>query len=149
MDRSRIMLLVVTLAMAALAGPDAVAAQERPYEEGSVWQISFVRTAPGHYDDYLAELSRVWRRFNEEALAQGHINSFKVLSSPRPTEDGWDLMLMVEYPNMAALDDTAERFDPIAQSIIGSLQEQGAATVERATLRTIVGDRLARELIFR
>lgn len=138
--------LLAALAVVALSTP--AAAQERPYTEGSVWDVTLVRTAPGQYESYLSDLSRVWRAFNEEAKKRGVVTSYKILSAQRATPEDWDLILMVEYPNMATFDDAAEKFDPIAESILGSLREQGEATVERSQLRDILGGKLARELHF-
>jgi len=126
----------------------AADAQERPYTEGSVWDVTLVRTTPGQYEAYLADLARVWRSFNDEAVKRGHVVSYRILSSPRATPDDWDLLLLVEYPNMATFDDASEKFDPIAESILGDLQTQGEATVQRAQLRDILGSKLARELTF-
>lgn len=140
------LLAAVPFMLVAFAAP--ASAQERSYEEGTVWDVTFVRTTPGHYEDYLADLSRVWRTFNEEAVKKSYVKSFKVLSAPRGSENDWDLILMVEYPNMAMLDNAAEKFDPIARSVIGDLQEVSEATVERSQFRVIMGSKLARELTF-
>lgn len=149
MSRIRAALIPAVLAVvAALTLGTAVEAQDRPYSEGTVWDVTLVRTTPGHYEDYLADLSRVWKRFNDEAVKEGVVTSYKILSAPRATPDDWDLILMVEYPNMATFDDASSKFDPIAERILGDLEDQGAATVERSQLRNILGSKLARELRF-
>ena len=150
MPQIRASLLSVLVAAVALFSLSAAAeAQERPYTEGSVWDVTLVKTKPGQYEGYMADLSKVWKRFNDEAMEQGIVKSYKILSAPAATPDDWDLILMVEYPNMATFDDASEKFDPIAQSILGDLEEQGQATVERSSLRDILGSKLARELRFR
>lgn len=149
---SRIRAVLLPAAMAAVTVfslGSAAEAQERPYTEGSVWDVSLVRTTPGQYEAYLADLSNVWKKFNDEAMEQGIVKSYKILSAPRATPEDWNLILLVEYPNMATFDDASEKFDPIAESILGDLQDQGAATVERAQLRDILGSKLARELRFK
>jgi len=146
--RSAVLSLVVA-AVTVVSSTSALEAQERPYTEGSVWDVSFVKTTPGHYEDYLADLSRVWKAFNDEAMEQGIVKSYKILTAQAAMPGDWDLILMVEYPNMATFDDASEKFDPIAESVIGTLQAQGEATVERSQLRDILGSKLARELRFK
>lgn len=136
-----------TLAVAlALVLPAEGRAQDHPYTEGSVWQVTYVKTAPGHYEDYLRDLAGGWKRVNDAAIQAGHVLSYKILTAPASNRDDWDLMLLVEVPNMAALDDGFAKFDPIVAQVFGSLPESQQATVRRSELRTILGDKVAREI---
>ncbi len=121
-------------------------AQDHPYTEGTVWQVTYVKTAPGHYEDYLRDLANGWKRVNDAAIQAGHVLSYKILAAPASNRDDWDLMLLVEVPNMAALDDGFAKFDPIVAQVFGSLPESQQATVRRSELRTILGDKVAREI---
>ncbi|HUP01080.1 MAG TPA: hypothetical protein VM737_06115 [Gemmatimonadota bacterium] len=124
-------------------------AQDRPYTEGTVWEVTYVRTEPGRTEDYLKNLQANWKRVNDAAIEKGYIVSYKILSSPPGDQDDWDLLLLVEYPNMAVFDGADEKFDPIAESLVGARSQQQQATVERGQLRTIMGERLARELVLK
>ena len=136
-----------TLALAlAIILPAAGRAQDHPYTEGSVWQVTYVKTAPGHYEDYLRDLAGGWKRVNDAAIQAGHVLSYKILTAPASNRDDWDLMLLVEVPNMAALDDGFTKFDPIVAQVFGSLPESQQATVQRSELRQILGDKVAREI---
>ena len=53
------------------------------------------------------------------------------------------------YKNLAALDDLTSRTDPISEQLLGSLDQQSAATVERGKLRTAIGSEVLRELILK
>ncbi len=140
--------LVAVLALAWLAPP--ATAQDAPiYDEGSVWAISYVRTEPGQFDNYMENLSQVWRRSLDMAQERGYIRSYRILSGQPSDRDDWDLMLLVEYPNMAALDDGEAKYAPIRQAVIGSLVQTNEADRERGVLREIVGGKLARELVFK
>lgn len=57
-------------------------------------------------------------------------------------------MLLIEYPNMAALDDTNAKFDPLVE-IFGNQQGAAQATVRPSELREILGGKLAREITLR
>jgi hypothetical protein len=120
--------------------------QDHPYDEGSVWQVTYVKTAPGHFEDYLRDLAAGWRRVNDAAIQAGHVRSYKILAAPATHPGDWDLMLLVEVPNMAALDDGFAKFDPIVAEVFGSLPESQQATVRRSDLRQILGDKVAREI---
>ncbi len=139
----------MVIALVMLAVPTEGIAQERPYTEGTVWDVSYVRTAPGQFDAYLRDLTAHWKRVNDEAIRQGHIVSYKILTAEPSDRDDWNLMLLVEYPNMAALDNAAEKFDPLVARVFGSIPASEEATVERSQLREILGGKLARELRLR
>ena len=65
------LLSLVFAVVAAFSLSTGLDAQERPYTEGSVWDVTLVKTKPGQYESYLADLSRVWRKFNDEATKRG------------------------------------------------------------------------------
>ena len=58
----------------------------------------------------------------------------------------FDIINMVEYKNMAALDNLREKTDPIATKIMGSEQQIREGAIKRAELREIVGSKLMREI---
>lgn len=134
--------LVISLVMAI----DGQAQDVHPYTEGTVWQITYVKSAPGHYEDYLRDLAAGWKVVNEAAIQAGHVVSYKILTAPAVNQSDWDLMLLVEVPNMAALDDANAKFDPIITQVFGSLPESQQANVQRSELREILGGKLAREI---
>ena len=129
-----------------LSLPAQSTAQELPYKEGTVWELTFVRTKPGMENDYLRNLAAVWRNENEEAKKQGLILSYKILSGLAATEDDWDLLLMIEYKNMAALDGIGEKYNAIDVKIAGSPEQQKAGVNKRGEMRVILGDKLVREI---
>src|SRR5207253_11336801 len=90
-----------------------------PYTEGSVWQITMVKTKPGMSDDYLKALAKIFKSTNDEAKRQGIITDYKILAGDAATQQDYDILLMVEYPNMAALDGLRDKTDPIAAKTIG------------------------------
>ena len=136
-------------AAATLFATADLAAQDRPYTEGSVWDVTYVKTEPGQYNAYLADLQRVWKQVNEAAMEKGYVLSYRILSAPSGHPGDWDLMLMVEYPDMASFDGADEKFDPLVERVIGNLDDQSSATVERSRLRVIQGSKLAREITLR
>jgi hypothetical protein len=124
-------------------------AQGLPYTEGTVWAVSFIRIKPGLDNDYLRNLSAGWKKVIEEAKKGGLILSYKILSGAAANREDWDMMLMIEYKNMAALDGIDEKFEAINKKVMGSEEQQKAGSVERAELREISGGKLLRELFLK
>ena len=117
-----------------------------PYTEGSVWQITMVHSKPGMSDEYLKGLAKNLKTSLEEEKKQGLVLSYKILMGEASTHGDFDIMNMVEYKNMAALDNLREKTDPIAAKIIGNEQQMREGALKRAEIREIVGTKLMREI---
>jgi hypothetical protein len=144
------------IVIAALAGAASVCSAQSsakaatqsaaPYTEGAVWQITMVKTKPGMGDDYLKSLAKTFKAANDEAKKQGIITDYKILSGDAATTQDFDLLLMVEYPNMAAMDGLREKTEPIVDKILGTEDQQRQVAVKRVEIRDIMGDKLMREI---
>ena len=119
---------------------------DAPYTEGSVWQITMVRAKAGMSDDYLKGLAKNLKAILEEEKKQGLVLSYKILLGDASTADDFNIMNMVEYKNMAALDNLREKTDPIGQKIVGGEQQQREGALKRAEIRDIVGSKTMREI---
>ena len=122
------------------------AQSDAPYTEGTVWQITMVRTKPGMSDDYLKGLAKNLKMALAEEKKQGLIVSYKVLMGSSSGPGDYDILNMVEFKNMAALDGLRDKTDPIVQKIIGGEDQRRQAAVKRAELREILGSKLMREI---
>jgi hypothetical protein len=140
--------LAASAALLLLVGERAPA-QQAPYTEGSVWNLTFIRIKPAMGDQYLNDLRGTIARQFAEAQRQGLLLSWKLLRSPAANRDDWDVMIMAEYRNMAALDGLREKSEPIAAKVFGTPAAGQAKAVARTELREILGSKLARELILR
>jgi hypothetical protein len=135
----------VAALMTAWVGPCS-AQSDAPYTEGTVWQITMIRTKPGMSDDYLKGLAKSLKTTLEEEQKQGLIVSYKLLLGQAATPGDYDILNMVEFKNMAALDGLRAKTDPIAQKIIGGEDQQRQLAVKRTELREILGSKLMREI---
>src|SRR5438552_2254250 len=61
------------------------AQSDAPYTEGSVWQVTMIKTKPGMSDDYLKGLAKSLKTILEEEKKQGLIVSYKLLLGPAAT----------------------------------------------------------------
>ena len=140
---------VTLAACAALAvvGAGLVRAQsDAPYTEGPVWGVTMVKTKPGMSDDYLKTLAKIYKSTNDEMKKQGLIMDYKVLLGNDSNPQDFDILLMVEYKNMAAFDGLREKADPIADKILGNEDAQRQGAIKRMEIREIMGNKLMREV---
>ena len=123
------------------------AQEDHAYTQGPVVIVSFVRTEPGMFDEYLRYLDVTYKRLMEEYKRQGIITDYAIFQAlPRDPNDA-DLILTVTYKNMAAFDDLQARADPAVKQIFGSLPKAASASADRDKLRKQLGSQMVRQLI--
>lgn len=120
-----------------------------PYTEGSVWTVTTIRTTAGFRNDYLRSLATTWKRVMEEAKKQGLVLSYRILSAPPAGPDDWDLLLMVESKNWAALDGMDEKFEAIQRRVIGGQDAQRQLATKRIEIRRTLGSKRAQEILLK
>ena len=140
-------LQIVALAALSLAISSLCLAQsDAPYTEGPVWNITMVKVKPGMGDEYLKSLAKTLKLSLEEGKKQNLIVDYKILLGNAATPQDFDILVMVESKNMAALDNGREKFDPIARKIVGTTEQQQTIAVKRLDIREIMGTKLMREI---
>lgn len=127
----------------------ATAQSSRPYTEGSVTNVSYVRVKPGRFDDYMAYVAGPYKQLMEASKKAGIITGWAVYASPNRDDEDWNLILTTTYKNMAALDNLDDKTDPILKQLIGSTEKANQGVVNRGEMRELIGDRLLRELIIK
>ena len=140
-----------TLVGLLLVLPVAGVAQQspRPYTEGTVTNVRYVRVKPGRLDEYMAYLAGPYKQLMEAQKKAGIIMGWNVYSSPGSDEKDWNIVLTTTYKNMAALDNLDDRTDPIMKQVFGSNEKGNEGVVKRGEIRDLIGDRLIRELIIK
>lgn len=139
--------LTVLLSFAGLLIAAPAWSQERPYREGSIWTVTFIKTRNGLSDDYLREIIPARKKLMDEAQRQGLIISYKILSGTAANREDWDIMFLDEYKNWAAFDGLTAKFDAVARKVIGDEATQTQNMVKRIEVRELVGDKVMQELI--
>jgi hypothetical protein len=125
------------------------AQEDHAYTQGPVTIVSFVRTEPGMFEEYLRYLSNTYKKLLETQKKQGVVTDYAVYQTlPRGPQDA-DLILTVTYKNMAALDGLQERTDPLIKETFGSLPKAASASADRDKLRKQLGSQLVRQLILK
>jgi hypothetical protein len=142
----RLVTLAACVALGVMGAGLLRAQSDAPYTEGPVWTITMVKTKAGMSDDYLKALAKIYKSTNDEMKKQGIIMDYKVLIGNDATPQDFDILLMVEYKNMAAFDTLREKTDPIADKIIGNEDVQRQGAIKRMEIREIMGNKLMREV---
>jgi len=141
-------ILVGSLVVALLiAGISVYGQVNRPYHNGSVWNIGFIRIKPGMDTAYMNYVAGQWKAEQEAQKKDGNILSYKVLSVEGHTPGEWNLMLMTEYKNLASMEASEDKAEAVAQKVVGNDEKQMQGYKERAEIREVMGNRLAREII--
>lgn len=144
---TRITRMLMTAAVLCLA-PALALAEERPYTQGQVTAITYIKVEPGRFDDYMAFLGGSYRKTMEESMKAGLVTSWHIYSAAPRNPGDPDLILAVTYPNMATLDRNDE-FDAISSRVAGTFAAQNKAFAERGSMRKIIGGELVREVVLR
>ena len=140
-------LQIIALAALSLGIASVCSAQsDAPYTEGPVWNITMVKTKAGMTDEYLKGIAKTLKASLEEAKKQNLVLDYKVLLGDAATAQDFNILIMVESKNMAAQDNTREKFDPIARKVVGTTDQQEALQVKRLDIREIIGTKLMREI---
>jgi len=119
----------------------------RPYRNGSVWNISFIRVKPGMDQAYMNYLASQWKTNQEASKKDGLILSNKVLATEAHGTGDWNLLLMTEYKDLATREANEPKEDALLQRVVGDDQKQMQGYKERFEIREVMGTRVAREVI--
>ncbi|MEP6995840.1 MAG: hypothetical protein ABI968_15055 [Acidobacteriota bacterium] len=146
MKKSLILAAAVSLFLAG-----AALAQEH-WTEGPVWQVTYYRTTPGHFDDYMKFLRTHYIATTGEAKKQGLILDSKIfVKQPHDAHD-WDVAIATLHSSYGkALDFNAgdDEKNKAIQAQHWKTKEQDKQremSAPRLEWRTLVGSDYAREV---
>ncbi len=142
--------LAAVLAFAAMLLPNLSLAQMpvRPFHDGPVWDINFIKTKPGLGLKYMEWLAGEWKAEHEALKKAGLILDYKVIATEPHGPNDFDIMLMTEFKDLASMEANQDKMEAVANQATNSNdQKMVAGYQERASWREVLGDRLAREII--
>ncbi len=111
MKSTRLVVCVLVAACVLTAGLSVYAQVSRPYRNGSVWEMSFIRIKPGMDTAYLNYIATDWKRVQEGAKKEGLILSYKVLTTEGHGTTDFNIILMTEYKDLATLEASEQKND--------------------------------------
>jgi hypothetical protein len=139
---SLVALLVIVLSINSIA-------QERTFKTGSAWTVSFVQVKNGMGLDYLNSLKTTWKAVQDEGIKQGLILSYKIFEGNASNPDDWQIMLLVEYKNLASMEGNEDKWDAIQKKVVGNEEEQKKLRELRVNMRTMYGTKVMREVVYK
>lgn len=138
---SSLIVLILTLSIV------VVAQVNRPYRNGSVWSIGFIKMKPGMETAYLNYVAGDWKREQEALKKDGQIMSYKVMTTEDHGSTDWNIMLMTEYKDLATMEANEAKADNLLQTVIGTDEKQMQGYRDRLQIREVLQNRLAREIV--
>jgi hypothetical protein len=144
---SRIVLGAMALVLV-VAGGAAQAQSARPYKEGMVTEISYIRTKNGHFEDYMKFLDGSYKTLMEAQKKAGLVVDYHIYAATPRKADEPDLFLTTTYANMAALDRVEEAI-AVAEKVAGTIDKQEKDAQGREPIRDVLGSELVRELVLK
>ncbi len=146
MHRNRI-LFGLLMAMVLTLSVSVSAQVSRPFHNGSVWEVAFIRMKPGMETAYLNYIATDWKRNQEAMKKAGLILSYKVLTTEGHGPEDFNIMLMTEFKDLATMEANDDKADNLAQQVVGTDAKQMQGYKERLEIREVMSDRLSREII--
>jgi L-rhamnose mutarotase len=142
-------LLLLSAAILTIVASVTRAQEDHAYTQGAVTIVSFVRTEPGMFEEYMRYLSNTYKKVMEAEKKKGIVTDYAVYQAlPRDAQDA-DVILTVTYKNMAAFDSLQAQSDPVIKETFGSLSKAASASVDREKLRKQLGSQMVRQLILK
>lgn len=139
---------LLCLLLAVIAAP--VFAQQRPYADGPVIIVNAIKVVDGQFENYMAYLNNNWRPSMQAAKEAGIVTEYHVYGAQAHNPNEADLYLVVTYPNMATFDGMDEKMDPIMAKVTKMNYKQAdEASGKRMVMRTLLGQEMLRELVFK
>jgi len=127
-------------------GATNVGTDNVPFTEGTVWEITMVKTKPGMDDDYLRSLNQTLKPIYEEEKSKKIILDYKILLGDSSSLHDYNILIMVQYPNMAAFDGLRAKTEPIVSKGFGGEDQRRQMAVKRLDIREILGAKTMREI---
>jgi hypothetical protein len=143
----RSIIFIVISAVALSLSAIGYAQIKRPFHDGSVWDVSFIRMKPGMETAYMNYIASDWKKEQEAMKKAGISLSYKVIASEPHNPGDFNLMLMTEYKDLASMEASQQKADDLSQAVSGTDQQQMDGYKKRLEIREVLGTRLSREIL--
>jgi hypothetical protein len=130
-----------------LLGASLYAQMVRPTHDGTVWELSFIRVKPGMNPAYDKYLATEWKKEQDALKTAGIIMSYQVIGTEAHSPSDWNLLLMVEFKDLATLEANQDKADALLEKMFGGDEKVMQGYKDRSEIREVVGTRLGRQII--
>src|ERR671922_1310178 len=140
--------LSMCLAVSSLSLDARAQETEGAYTDGPVTQATYIQVEYGRFAEYVDWLNSTWKPTMVALKKAGLIIDYKVFRASPKSPDQPNVIIMITFKNMAALDKRSE-LEGVAKETIGSTEVQNKARVRRNEYRKVLGTELIREVILK
>jgi len=134
--------------LAAVAAVPVMGQVHKYFNPGTVWTVTMIQMTSGMDQMYLQYLDTSFKKSEDAQVKAGFMKSYKIL---RTLDDSgtWNLLILREYPSLAAIETNAEKSDALLQQSDGTDAAQMKGYEDRSKYRAVVGTKYARELLLK
>ena len=144
--KPRFLAVLAVAALSVSAISSVLADDSKAYTEGTVVEITSIRTKPGMFDAYMKWLDTTGKQLREDEKKAGLILDYAVYGAqPRSPHDP-NIYLVITYKNMAALDGLSDRVEPLQRKLWATRDAAAKAAADRESMREVLGTELIRRL---
>ena len=108
--------------------------------------MTFVKTKPGLSEEYLKSITGPLKPIFDEEKKQKIILDYKILSGDAVGDRDFNIIIMVQYSNAAALNGSREKNEPIIDKVIGPADKRRDIADKRLDIREILATKTMREI---
>lgn len=151
----RLPIVLVTLGLVPLTIQGVQAQEGETWEtQETVYNVTTIRIHPNMGEQYLNNLRQTWVTGVKEQMNEGLVTDYSVYSSITPNDQGYNLIIVTEHPNLASFDATDEWREKIArigdrvEAIVSEEESDRITGTVYPEIRTIMSSKLVREVQF-
>jgi hypothetical protein len=116
------------------------------YNNVSVSRVVKLRILPGKTKEFFEAFAYAPKVFEAEKAA-GIITGYEIFTSVNyEGQDKWDVMYVINFKNMAALDTSGDLAEPVVAKVYGSPEKRAEITKLRVESGEVVSSELIREI---
>ena len=147
---NRLTKTILAASALALATPQPAFAQDEYPLKGAEWvEITAIEISDGAGLKYAQHLAGSWRKNMEFSLQQGWITSYEIWSNTHARKGEPDLWLITRFDQFATNEEFEERGRKFREMMARTISQLQSESGDRAEYRTIMGDVLAKRLVWR
>ena len=120
--------------------------KQRALHRGTGLDVIDDQNQNGTGDEYFKQITGTVKPVYEEAKKQKIILDYKILDGEASDSHDFNILILVEYPNMAAFDGLRDKMDPVLAKVMGSEEQRQQMAVKRLDIREILGTKTMREI---
>jgi hypothetical protein len=140
---------LVVAAILTVATQVATAADEKPYTDGPIVNVAYIKTKPGQFEAYMKYVTTTYKQLMESEKKAGYVLSWSVYrAQPRSPRDP-DVILTITYKNWAALDGVTDRIEAASKKVWSNQAGISKAQVDREALREVLGSENVQQLVLK